>query len=204
MNLKLPYLGLEDYTFLLASNSPRRKQFFEEMNLPFQVVKNEVEEDFPSHLKEKEITEFIVSKKSDLFQQKLEEKEVLITADTMVWVNNQAVGKPKDEKEAFLLLKMISDNRHKVITSVCLRTKDEKRIFSDETYVTFRELSLPEMDFYIKNYQPYDKAGGYGIQEWIGIIGITKIEGSYPNVVGFPTEKFLNELKIFLKLIDFR
>lgn len=185
---------LSNYNIILASNSPRRQELIKDLNVPFSIKTKEIEEVYPLSLKASEITDFLADLKSKPFEEALTKKDLLITSDTIVWHNNKAFGKPKDYKEAFQMLKELSDNTHKVITSICISNKNFKKIFNDTTSVTFKKLTDDEVHYYIENYQPFDKAGSYGIQEWIGKIAITKIEGSYFNVMGFPVHKLYKEL----------
>ncbi|MCD8411812.1 Maf family nucleotide pyrophosphatase [Tenacibaculum finnmarkense] len=187
---------LSKYTVILASKSPRRQQLIKDLNIPFIIKTKEVEEIYPEHLKgtETEITDFLADLKAEPFKEELTQTDLLITSDTIVWHNNKALGKPKDYNDAFKMLKNLSDNTHQVITSICISNKNFKKIFNDRTTVTFKKLSDDEVHYYIENFQPFDKAGAYGIQEWIGKVAITKIEGSYFNVMGFPIHKLYKEL----------
>lgn len=185
---------LQKYAIILASNSPRRRQFFKDLDIDFIVKLKEIEETYPKNLKAHEITDFLANLKSKPFDNSLKENDLLITSDTIVWLNNKALGKPKDNKEAFKILREISGKTHKVITSVSLKTNHFQKIINDVTKVTFKELLDEEINYYINTYKPYDKAGGYGIQEWIGKIGVEKIEGSYDNVMGLPVHKLYKEL----------
>ncbi|GEC78785.1 Maf-like protein [Flavobacterium aquatile] len=182
------------YKIVLASGSPRRQQFFKDFDLEFEVRLKEVDEIYPNHLKAEEITNFLAELKAKAFDGELAQNEVLITSDTLVWLNGKALGKPKDYDDAFAILKSLSNDTHEVITSVCFTTTEKSETIFDVTKVTFSELSDDAIRYYLDNYKPFDKAGAYGIQEWIGLIGITKIEGSYTNVVGLPTEKVYNYL----------
>lgn len=184
------------YDIILASNSPRRQELLGQMGLSFKVKTKEVEEIYPSHLQAHEVTEFLAVLKSDALT--LNTNELLITADTIVWHHHKVVGKPKNSEEAFQTLQELSGNTHKVITSVCLKTTTKKIVFSEVTQVVFKKLSDQEIQHYITTYQPFDKAGGYGIQEWIGHIGIVEIKGSYFNVMGLPTQKLYEQLQLFL------
>jgi len=184
---------LKNYKVILASGSPRRQQFFKDLNIEYTTQLKEVDEVYPDHLIGSEITDYLAELKSKAFEN-LKDKEVLITSDTIVWHKNKALGKPTSIKEAKNMLLSLSGNSHKVITSVCIRTKNNQKIINDTTVVFFKKLAEKEVDFYIKHFKPLDKAGAYGIQEWIGLIGIEKIEGSYFNVVGLPTEKLYKEL----------
>jgi septum formation protein len=189
---------LKKYNLILASGSPRRQQFFKDLDLDFEIRLKEVEEIYPKTLKREEITNFLAELKANAFEDDLKPNDILITSDTIVWHNNKALGKPKDEKDAFRILETLSHSTHEVITSVCFKTKKETKLLHEVTQVTFNKLSSSEIEYYIKNYQPFDKAGAYGIQEWIGFVGVSKIEGSYTNVMGLPTDKvftFLNNLE---------
>lgn len=178
-----------DNKIILASGSPRRQQFFKDLDLQFEIRLKEIDEIYPNHLKASEITNFLAELKAQAFDGELAANEILVTSDTIVWLDDKALGKPKDYDDAFQILKSLSNKTHQVITSVCFKTKEAKETIFDITKVTFNELSDESIHYYIENYKPFDKAGAYGIQEWIGLIGITKIEGSYTNVVGLPTEK---------------
>lgn len=185
---------LSNYNIILASKSPRRQQLLKDLDISFKVKNKEVEEIYPEELKDSEITDFLADLKSKPFLNDLSENDLLITSDTIVWANNKALGKPKDYNQAFSILKELSNNTHKVITSICLSSKKFKKVINDTTVVTFKELTDNEIDYYINTYKPFDKAGAYGIQEWIGKIAVTKIEGSYFNVMGFPVHKLYKEL----------
>ena len=187
---------LKNYHIILASKSPRRQQFFKDLNLDFTIQLKEVEEIYPKELKGVEITEFLADLKSKAFTN-LSDKDLLITSDTIVWLENEALGKPKNEADAFKMLQSLSGKKHEVISSISIKNNNFQKIISDVTSVYFKEISDEEINYYIKNYKPFDKAGGYGIQEWIGFIAIDKIEGSYFNVVGLPVHKLYEE---FMKL----
>jgi septum formation protein len=184
---------LNNYNVILASGSPRRQQFFRDLDIDFSIQLKEIEEIYPENLKGVAITDYLSNLKSDAFST-LNDTDLLITSDTIVWLEDRALGKPKDAKDAFTMLRAISGKKHEVITSVCLKTTSFQKIINDSTSVTFKELSDDEIQHYINNYKPFDKAGAYGIQEWIGFIGIDKIEGSYFNVVGLPVHKLYKEL----------
>ena len=188
---------LEKYTLILASGSPRRQQFFKDLDLDFEIRLKEVEEVYPPELKAQEITNYLAALKASAFEGELKPNEILITSDTIVWHNDEALGKPKDEQDAYEILKSLSNATHQVITSVCFKTNEKVAVLYEITKVTFNELSEESIWYYLENYKPYDKAGAYGIQEWIGFIGVSKIEGSYANVMGMPTDKvyeYLNNL----------
>jgi len=180
---------LQQYKLILASGSPRRQQFFKDLDLDFEIRLKEIEEIFPPELKAEEITNYLAELKANAFEGELKNNEILITSDTIVWHDNKALGKPKDEQDAFDILKSLSNATHEVITSVCFKTNSEATLIYEITKVTFNELSDEAIRYYIENYKPFDKAGAYGIQEWIGFVGVTKIEGSYANVMGMPTDK---------------
>ena len=179
----------ENTKIILASGSPRRQEFFRNLDLDFEIRLKEIEEIFPETLQSLEITDYLAELKANAFEGELQENELLITSDTLVWLNGKALGKPKDYQDAFEMLQTLSNETHEVITSVCFKTKDKTETINDITKVTFGELSDDAITYYLNHYKPFDKAGSYGIQEWIGLIGITKIDGSYTNVVGLPTEK---------------
>lgn len=178
---------LKDYNIILASGSPRRQQFFRELGIDFEVRLKPIEETFPKELRAAEITDYLAELKAAAFEGKLQNNDILITSDTIVWHNEKAMGKPKDPAQALEMIKSLSGKTHQVITSVCFKILDETTTVNSVTKVTFGNLSEEEINFYINEYRPFDKAGGYGIQEWIGLIGIDHIEGSYFNVVGLPT-----------------
>ncbi|ARV14040.1 Maf-like protein [Polaribacter sp. SA4-12] len=184
---------LKEYNVILASKSPRRQQFFKDLDIDFTIQLKEVEEIYPPELKGIEITDFLADLKSQAFTD-LSEKDLLITSDTIVWLDDIALGKPKDAEDAFNMLRSLSGRKHKVITSISIKNKSFQKIINDVTTVSFKELSDDEINYYIKNYKPFDKAGAYGIQEWIGFIAIDNLEGSYFNVVGLPVHKLYKEL----------
>lgn len=185
---------LKDYNVILASSSPRRQQFFKDLGINFEIRVKEVEEIYPLELKAHEITDFLADLKSLPFNNELTEKDVLITSDTIVWFEGKALGKPKNYDDAFTMLSDLSRKTHQVITSVSIKSKKFQKIIHDITTVEFKELSSQEINYYLNTHKPYDKAGSYGIQEWIGRIGIRKIEGSYFNVMGLPVHKLYEEL----------
>ena len=184
---------LKEYNIILASKSPRRQQFFKDLDIDFTIQLKEVEEIYPPELKGIEITDFLADLKSQAFKG-LTEKDLLITSDTIVWLDQVALGKPKDAEDAFNMLRSLSGKKHQVITSISIKSKSFQKIINDVTTVSFKELSDDEINYYIKNYKPFDKAGAYGIQEWIGFIAIDNLEGSYFNVVGLPVHKLYKEL----------
>lgn len=180
---------LKKYTLILASGSPRRQQFFKDLNLDFEIRLKDVEEIYPPELKAVEITDFLAQLKANAFDGELKENEILVTSDTIVWHHNKALGKPKNAEEAFEMIKSMSNATHEVFTSVCFKTNTTSTIINDMTKVTFNDLSDEAILYYIENYKPYDKAGAYGIQEWFGFMAVAKVEGSYTNVMGLPTAK---------------
>ncbi len=187
---------LKAYKIILASGSPRRQQFFRDLNLDFEIRLKEVDEIYPKHLQAHEVTDYLAQLKAAAFE--VAENEIVVTSDTIVWFDEKVLGKPKDYRDAFVILKSLSGNTHQVITSVCLKSASKKKVFHVTTNVTFASLSDEMITYYLDNYKPFDKAGAYGIQEWIGLVGIEKIEGSYTNVVGLPTQEFYNELLCFV------
>jgi len=180
---------LKKYTLILASGSPRRQQFFKDLNLDFEIRLKDIEEIYPPELKAVEITDFLAELKAIAFEGELKENEILVTSDTIVWHENKALGKPKSAEEAFEMIKSMSGKTHEVFTSVCFKTSSASTIINDVTKVTFTDLSDEAILYYIENYKPYDKAGAYGIQEWFGFMAVAKVEGSYTNVMGLPTAK---------------
>lgn len=184
---------LKNKNIILASGSPRRQELFKELGLDFSIQVKAVEEIYPSTLKQEEITNYLAELKATAFTE-LTENEIVITSDTIVWLNNKALEKPKDKQHAIAMLQELSGIGHKVITSICIKTFTSQKVFHNVTMVYFKPLSLEEITHYVENYKPFDKAGAYGIQEWIGFIGVTKIEGSYFNVMGLPVHKLYEEL----------
>ena len=178
---------LKNYKIILASGSPRRQQFFKDLDLDFEIRVKEIEEIYPDDLKGVAITNFLTELKSNAFEGELQPNDLLITSDTIVWLNGNALGKPKDYEDAVHILKSLSNATHEVITSVCFKTMTNTVTLNDSTKVTFNTLTENEIRYYLDNYKPFDKAGAYGIQDWIGLVGISKVEGSYTNVVGLPT-----------------
>lgn len=191
--------NLTNFNLILASGSPRRHAFFKALDLDFEVKVKSVEEIYPLHLQREEITDYLAKLKVEPFITELKDKDILVTSDTIVWHNNKALGKPKDKKEAFVMLNSMSGNSHEVVSSVCFTTTHKQIVVNTNTKVTFKNLTEEEIWYYINNFKPFDKAGAYGIQEWIGAIGITKIEGSYNNVVGLPTHLLYETLNAIAK-----
>lgn len=190
---------LKRFNIILASASPRRRQLLEEAGISFTVASVDCDETFPGNLKNSEIAEYLAVAKSKAFQEELKNNDILVTADTIVWCKGSLLGKPADYDEAFRFLRMLSGCEHEVITGISLKSSSANDVFSVITHVTFRELEDAEIDYYIRNFKPFDKAGAYGIQEWIGLIGITSISGSYYNVVGMPAGDLLLHLLQFIE-----
>lgn len=182
-----------DYQIILASNSPRRKQFLKDLGLTFTVKPANVNEEYPSQLQGKDIALYIAQQKASVFTN-LKTNEMVITCDTIVWIDNEALGKPENKEEAIQMLQQLSGKTHEVISAVCIKSNQKEQLFYDVTEVRFNNLNLLDIEYYVDTFKPFDKAGSYGIQEWIGLIGIEKINGSYTNVVGMPMEKLYNEL----------
>lgn len=186
---------LLEYRIILASKSPRRLSLLKQMGFKVEVVRFDVEEDHSLNIEYSSIPEYLAEKKAKVFDiNKLEDKDILLTADTMVFFNTQTVDKPKDKEDAISLLKKLSNQTHQVITGCSLKTKSHTKSFSVKTEVSFKQLTNEEIIYYVENYKPYDKAGSYGIQEWIGLIGVEKIQGCYYNVMGLPTQEIFNQI----------
>ncbi|NQV53542.1 MAG: septum formation protein Maf [Flavobacteriales bacterium] len=194
----MPLAGLDNISFVLASKSPRRKMLFEGLGFPFEVRTHEVDEAFDEALKGGEIPMYLAEKKAAAFQGDIAGRELIITADTIVWINDRALNKPANRVEAHAMLQEISGATHSVFTGVCLTTAQKQHSFVEETTVTFNPLQESEIEYYLDAYAPFDKAGAYGIQEFIGLIGIQRIDGDFYNVVGFPMQRFWAELKSML------
>lgn len=189
---------LNEFKIILASRSPRRQQLLHELGLKFDVVIKEYEEIYPEGLDGGEIARYIANGKAASFRNELSDNEIVIAADTIVWCNGKVLGKPVDQEDAVAILKEISGNTHEVITGVSIRSNSKEITFSESTKVTFEAFSEEEIAYYIANYKPYDKAGAYGIQEWIGIVACSHIDGSYFNVVGLPVQRLYKGLQRFL------
>ena len=189
---------LNNYRIILASRSPRRQQLLAELGLKFDIVIREYSESYPKGLNGDAIARYIAHRKAVTFSGELSDNEIVITADTIVWCNDKVLGKPFNYEEAASILKEISGNTHEVITGVSLFSNFNEKTFTTSTRVTFDTLSPEEINYYINKFKPYDKAGAYGIQEWIGLIACSDIEGSYFNVVGLPVQKLYKELQSFV------
>ena len=183
-----------NYSIILGSGSKRRKELLEMTGISFQVNSIPVNEDFPKHLEAKEIAEHIVGNKATPFQKIVENNQIIILADTLVWFDDKCWGKPKDKNEAKSMLKVFAGNSHDVITSVGFLTKNNFEILTESTQVTYKLLTEKEIDFYVETINPIDKAGSYGIQDWIGMIGVENVNGSYTSVLGLPVPQVTNKL----------
>ena len=188
---------LKDHHIILASGSPRRQQFFRDLDIDFEIRLKPIKEEYSATLKEAEITDFLAELKAAEFEGELKNQDILITSDTIVWNNNKPLEKPADPAQALKMIKELSGKTHKVITSVCFKTAAKTKTVNAVTEVTFSNLDRDEILYYIDRFRPFDKAGAYGIQEWIGLIGVERIEGSYFNVVGLPTHLVYQTLKEF-------
>ena len=192
-------IDLKDKQIILASGSPRRRELLSAMDIPFTVdTGNTFDESWSSDTPHEKVPELMSEGKSVGFHRELADNEILVTSDTMVLCGTEILGKPKDRDDAIRMLKLLSSRGHQVITAVTLRDREKKKTFSVTSNVFFKELSDSEITYYLDTYKPYDKAGAYGIQEWIGYIGISRLEGSFYNVMGFPASRFYEELKAFL------
>lgn len=191
--------NLSLYTIILASKSPRRQQLLKELGVDFIIKTKDIEEVYPPHLKKEAVALFLSDLKAAAFMEEINEKEIVITSDTIVCLENEIIGKPTDRQNAIEMLEKLSGKKHEVITAVTIFSTQKKVSFSVCTEVFFKTLSAEEITYYIDNYQPYDKAGSYGIQEWIGYIGVEKIIGSYFNVMGFPVKEVYDAILNFKK-----
>lgn len=190
--------NLDKYHIILASNSPRRKQLLAGLGIPFEVmVKQGIDEHYPATLPVTQVAEYIAREKAAAYVDHLADNDLLITADTIVVVGDEVLGKPVDEHQACQMLGKLSGRTHQVITGCCLITRSRSKIFSVSTDVVFKELTAQEIAYYVSAYKPLDKAGAYGIQEWIGYIGVTGLNGSYYNVMGLPVQRIYQELTLF-------
>ncbi|TKG88488.1 septum formation protein Maf [Puteibacter caeruleilacunae] len=191
---------LNDYTIVLASKSPRRQQLLKDLGIEFSILTYEVDESYPESLPSIEVAEYLAKKKLDPFFPIKDDNAIIITSDTTVCIEDEVLGKPADEADAYRMLRKLSGKMHQVITGVAIASKDKSISFSSTTNVHFKELTDDEILHYIANYKPFDKAGAYGIQEWIGYIGIDIIEGSYFNVMGLPVQRLYEELNTFIEM----
>lgn len=190
---------LRHYNLLLGSKSPRRQELLKVLGLHYTLVEIDVEEVYPAHLEGADIARYLCELKADAFDPALLPVDsILVTADTIVWLDGKYIGKPSGKEDAIEMLKQLSGKQHSVFSGICLRSTKQKTVFHAHTLVNFRELALDEIEYYVNHHKPYDKAGSYGIQDWIGYIGITGIEGCYYNVMGFPVELFYEQLTKFI------
>jgi septum formation protein len=189
--------NIKGYKILLASQSPRRRELLKELGLKFEVCSADIDESYPDDMPHDVVPVYLAEKKADFYKNKIEDKQIIITSDTIVSVEEMILGKPSDYHEAYEMLKSLSGKWHKVATGVCIFSKTKKVTFNSITNVRFKVLTHEEIDFYITNFKPFDKAGAYGIQEWIGYIAVEEIEGSYFNVIGLPVQRLYEELCIF-------
>ncbi len=191
-------MKLTDYRIVLASNSPRRKELLSGIDVKYEFrMLPDIDESYPDTILADDVAEYLAEKKASAYLPELKDDELLITADTIVLLDGMVIGKPVDEADAIRMLQLLSGRTHRVITGVCLASKKKQVVFSDIAHVTFGKLSDEEIKYYVSNYRPYDKAGAYGVQEWIGYVAVERIEGSYFNVMGFPVFKVYKELKQF-------
>lgn len=188
---------LPNYNYILASKSPRRQELLTSLGIVFEVLISDADEIYSANLTKEEIPVYLAEMKAKNFADKLKENDLLIAADTIVWFNGEVLGKPANHKEAVQTLQKLSDNEHQVITGICLSAKHKQKSFFSVSNVRFKELSLSEIEYYVSEYKPFDKAGAYGIQEWIGYVGITHIEGSFYNVMGLPIQQLYTEIQNF-------
>ena len=190
--------NLKEYKIILASNSPRRKELLGGLGIVYEVkTMPDIDESYPEGLGCEEIPMYIARAKADAYLPMINNNELIITADTIVWLNGFVMGKPKNETEACDMLRRLSGHTHQVVTGVCITTRNKQKCFATVTDVTFANLSEEEIKHYVTQYKPMDKAGAYGIQEWIGFVGVQNISGSYFNVVGLPIQRLYSELKEF-------
>lgn len=191
-------LDLSQYKVILASNSPRRKELLSGLDIPYQIkTLPDIDESYPDHLQGEDIATYIAKEKADAYLDKLTDDTLLITADTIVLLEGKVYGKPVDEAEARQMLHDLSGRTHQVLTGVCITTKQKQKIFAVSSEVRFAKLETDEIEYYVSKYKPLDKAGAYGVQEWIGYIAVENISGSYFNIMGLPIQRLYRELKKF-------
>lgn len=196
INKKMVLDNLRKYRIILASNSPRRKELLGGLGIDYEVkVLPGIDESYPDSLEGEEIPVYIASEKAAAYRAVMQEDDLIITADTIVYLDGEVLGKPRDAADAARMLRLLSGKTHQVITGVCITTQAFQKSFAAVTEVTFDTLSEEEIDYYVSKYAPMDKAGSYGIQEWIGFIGVTGMKGSYFNVMGLPVQRLYRELK---------
>lgn len=189
--------NLQHKRIKLASKSPRRQQLLEGLGITFDVWTKDVDETYPEHLQQEEIPVYLASKKADAFRKELRDGDVLITADTIVWIDGQVLNKPEDRNDAIRMIGLLNGNTHDVYTGVSIVSLEKTELLWDRTRVHFARLSSEEIEHYIDNYSPFDKAGSYGAQDWIGLVAIDRLDGSYFNVMGLPVHKVYQALKTF-------
>lgn len=190
--------NLKKYNILLASKSPRRRELLQQLRIPFHVITiGGIDESYPSSVPPLEVAQFICNRKADVYEKRIIDNEMIITADTLVICNDEIMGKPKDADEAVEMLGKLSGKWHKVATGVAITTKDRRTSFTTVSEVKFAPLDDAEIRYYVDNYAPFDKAGAYGIQEWIGCVAVEAINGSYYNVMGLPLHRIFDELRLF-------
>lgn len=194
-------LNLKGYKLVLASQSPRRRELLKGLDLEFTTCSVDADESFPADLKGADAVQYICKAKADAYKPLLADKTIAITADTVVILDDKIIGKPKSHEEAFSMIRSLSGRVHEVITAVCIFSKEKCEEFYASTEVHFSEIADEEIEYYINKYKPFDKAGSYGVQEWIGYIGIEKIVGSYFNVMGLPVKRLYDELKTFIETL---
>lgn len=187
--------NIEKYKIILASQSPRRIELLGGLNIKFEVMVLDVNEDFPAQMVGVDIPMFLAEKKANAYKHIMDEHTMIITADTIVWHEGKVLGKPVDETDARRMLRALSGKTHQVITGVCISTLQRRKVFHVISDVRFARLAEAEIEYYLQNFKPYDKAGSYGVQEWIGFVGVEHINGSYFNVMGLPVQRLYNELK---------
>ena len=186
------------YNFILGSNSTRRSEILKDIGIDFKIRASNIDETIPKGIKNKNVPIFLAKEKANFLAKELNENEILITADTIVLMNDKIITKPLNKKEAKNILQKISNNKHEVITGVCITSNSNQHAFSSKTEVFFNKINDYEIEYYLEKFKPYDKAGSYGIQEWLGIISVRKIIGSYTNVVGLPSSELYQELNKFI------
>ena len=187
--------NIEKYKIILASQSPRRIELLGGLNIKFEVMVLDVNEDFPAQMVGVDIPMYLAEKKANAYKHIMDEHTMIITADTIVWHEGKVLGKPVDETDARRMLRALSGKTHQVITGVCISTLQRRKVFHVISDVRFARLAEAEIEYYLHNFKPYDKAGSYGVQEWIGFVGVEHINGSYFNVMGLPVQRLYNELK---------
>jgi len=190
-------LNSQNWNIILASQSPRRKQLLEQLGYSFTQKSKDTDEDFSAEMPQREVAEYLSNKKAAAFEKEIQPNDLIIASDTIVLIENEILNKPKDHREAFEMISKLSGKQHEVITGVCLKSAKKIVSFSVTTAVFFKKLKEEEINYYINQYKPFDKAGAYGIQEWIGLIGVDKIEGSFYNVMGFPAKLVYEAIEKF-------